>query len=662
MSLIFLDNIVKEYRSRLLLNGASLRVERKERLALTGANGSGKTTLIRIAMGLETCDSGNIITGRGVKIGYLSQNLSEMDGYTAAPDETAAHYEKVAKLERKLRDLEKQLENTAGKTDDTGYERLLKEYSRLMERYDALDGYSVEARIKATLHGLGLKEEALSIPVNSLSGGERMRVAIARLLLEEPDLLILDEPTNHLDIHGAEWLEGFLKKFEGGVLFVSHDRYFMDQVATRVAELENGSIIERSGSYSVFVKQKEKMAEFASREQKRLEMSIQIEKKKALSLKGQSKHRTRNISAWKSREKMVARLKDELNQNNSEFKTQEHLQSKAAPRIYFKSITHLSAEIARAEALKKRFDGNILFSGVDFLIRGGERVGIIGANGCGKTTLLNILLGRDTDYEGFARLGGWVRYAFLGQELEFEDENRTILEEFMNRKEMEQAFAKDRLAGFQFYGDDLNKKIEVLSGGERVRLYLACIMLMEPDCLIMDEPTNHLDVIARDAVMEALANFKGSLLAVSHDRYFLNKCVNRILEFEDGKMYSYQGNYEAYKSAKGALGRLTEDSTNFVGAFGHHMGAKQVPDGMKWPDRVPLPGHSPGQRTPIKPDGTQKINRLVLEEDIFLLEGKKKELEKTFGKDTPPNIYSEYDAIVIKLNNLYELWDCYTEQ
>ncbi len=649
MSLIFLDQIVKEYRSKIVLNGASLRVERKERLALTGSNGSGKTTLIRIAMGTETCDSGNVVIGKGVKIGYLSQNLSEMDDYITAPDETAVHYEKVARLERKLRDLEIQLEMVAGSKGESEYEGLLMEYSRLMERYEAMDGYSVEARIKATLHGLGLKQEALSIPVSSLSGGERMRVAIARLLLEEPDLLILDEPTNHLDIRGAEWLESFLKRFDGGVLFVSHDRYFLDQVATRVAELENGTIIERSGSYSVFMEQKDKMAEFAAREQRRLELSIQIEEKKALSLKGQSKHRTRNISAWKSRERMVSRLKEKLDQNNTEFKTQQHLHGKAAPRIYFKSISHLSAEIARAEGLKKVFSGTVLFSNVDFLVRGGERIGIIGANGCGKTTLLNILLGKDKEYQGFARLGSWVRYAFLGQRIEFEDESRTILEEFMSGKEMEQGFAKERLAGFQFYGEDLNKKIEVLSGGERVRLYLACIMLMEPDCLIMDEPTNHLDVVARDAVMDALYNFKGSLLAVSHDRYFLNKCVGRILEIEDGKLYSYQGNYEAYKTAKNLAGRKLEDGMHPAGTTNESADVNRNMDRMKKPDRTKIN------------ELTLKIDRQVVEEEIFLFEERKRELEQAFGKDAPPDVYSEYDAVMIRLNSLYQEWDSCTE-
>lgn len=645
MSLLFLEHIVKEYRSRLVLDGASLRVERRERVALTGPNGSGKTTLLRIAMGLETCDSGNVTTGRGVKVGYLSQDLSEMDGFMAAPGETAVHIEKIARLEKKLRELEKQLENDTDKDDKAAYEGLLKEYSKMMENYEALDGYSVEARMKATLHGLGLKEEALLVPVGSLSGGERMRAAIARLLLDEPDLLILDEPTNHLDIHGAEWLEGFLKRFDGGVLFVSHDRYFLDQVATRVAELDNGSIIERSGSYSAFIEQKQKMAEFAAREQKRLEMSIQIQERKAHSLKGESHHRTRNISAWKSREKMVNRLKEKLEQNSSGFRAKEHLYRKAAPRICFKGITHLSAEIAKAEGLKKSFGDKVLFSGVSFLIRGGERVGIIGANGCGKTTLLNILLGRDKDYEGFARLGTWVRHAFLGQNIEFEDESRTILEEFMSRREMDQAFAKDRLAGFQFYGDDVNKKIEVLSGGERVRLFLSCIMLMEPDCLIMDEPTNHLDVVAREAVMEALSGFKGSILAVSHDRYFLNRCVNRIMEFEDGKLHSYHGNYEAYKTAKEAMGKVPGEG-----------GRTAAPEG-RYTDAANRLHGSFRQRNQLKYENVQKPQRIDLEKDIFMLEEKKNSLEQAFGKNTPIDKYSEYDAVVAKLDSLYEAWE-----
>lgn len=639
MSLLTLENIVKEYRNRTVLNGASLRVEKGERLALTGPNGSGKTTLIRIALGLEQCDGGNVIIARGTRTGYLSQELAGMDA-AAGENETAVHYDKIVRLEKKLRELEKQLERASGNAPaaDIDCAKLLDEYSRLQERFEAMDGYSIEARIKATLLGLGLKPEALSTPVSSLSGGEKMRVAIARLLLEEPDLLILDEPTNHLDIQATEWLEGFLKKFGGGALFVSHDRYFLDQVATRVAELEDGGIIERSGSYSTFVEQKERMREFALKEQDRLEREIAVGEKKARTLKGESGHRTRNISAWKSREKMVGRLKERLNENREGTMASRHLHKTKAPRVVFKGVKHVSAEIAKAENLKKTFGTSVLFDNINFLIRGGERVGLIGPNGCGKTTLLNILLGEDRDFEGYARLGQWVRHAYLGQEIYFEDECRSILEELLAVKEMPDRDARNFLAGFQFYGDDLNKKIEVLSGGERVRLYLACIILREPDCLILDEPTNHLDIAARNAVESALAEFRGTMVAVSHDRYFLTRCVNRILEFDGGSIKNYDGNYEFYKKAR--------DST----APTEHGTASG--DGLSRSGKRKYVLQEPAEAADI-----QGIDRRKVETDISRLEERLKELEAGFGEGAPVGIYSEYESAAQELQKLYDLWE-----
>lgn len=638
MSLLTLENIVKEYRNRTVLNGASLRVEKGERLALTGPNGSGKTTLIRIALGLEQCDRGNVVIARGTRTGYLSQELAVMDA-AGGGNETAVHYDKIIRIEKKLRELEKQMERAAGHDAAAGADcgRLLDEYSRLQERYEAMDGYSIEARIKSILLGLGLKQEALSTPVSDLSGGEKMRVAIARLLLEEPDLLILDEPTNHMDIQATEWLEGFLRKFAGGVLFVSHDRYFLDQVATRVAELENGGIIERSGSYSTFVEQKERMREFALKEQRRLEREIVTEEKKARSLKGEGSHRTRNISAWKSREKMVGRLKEKLVETREGVIADQHLHKTKAPRVMFKGVKHVSAEIAKAEKLRKTFGPAVLFDDIHFLIRGGERVGLIGPNGCGKTTLLNILLGRDTDFEGYARLGQWVRHAWLGQEIYFENEDRTILEELLTVKELPDREARNFLAGFQFYGDDLDKRIGVLSGGERVRLYLACIILTEPDCLIMDEPTNHLDIAARNAVESALADFKGTLLAVSHDRYFLTRCVNRILEFDGRGLRNYNGNYEFYRRVRDAGTPAEGGSSSEKGGRGKQR--KYV------------------LQRPMQTAEIQRIGRQKVETDIVRLEEKLKELEAGFGEDAPVGIYSEYESAAGELQKLYDLWE-----
>ncbi len=632
MSLLVLNNIAKEYRNRMVLDGASLRIEKGERVALVGPNGSGKTTLLRIAAGFEACDSGNATVARGAKMGYLTQDLREMDPEGKIFRETALYHEEVSRLEEKIQNLERKMAEPALMGVPEEYNAVVSEYARLVSRYESLDGYTIESRIKAMLLGLGLKEKALTLPLELLSGGEKMRVALARILLEDPDLLVLDEPTNHLDIDAVEWLEGFLKRFEGGVLVVSHDRYFLDQVATRVAELGNGTVVERSGNYSTFMEQKDRMREFAQKEQFRLRQEIKRETAVAEQLKGAQK-----ISAWKSRLKTVQRRQKELDSDLREMKDRHHLYRTTAPKVSFDPVKHRSAEIAMADGLAKYFGGSRLFSEVSFLIRGGEKIGIIGPNGCGKTTLLNILLGKDGDFKGRARLGEWVRYGYLGQEVEFRDEGRTIMEELLAARDMPMDSARDYLAGFQFYGDEVEKRIEVLSGGERVRLYLGCMMLENPDCLIMDEPTNHLDVPARDALEAALLEFKGTVIAISHDRYFLNRCIHRILEFSGGTVRSMDGNYEVYRQKK------AEAET-----------AKQTEKGGKKPVAARIPGRpgqdAAGQPVAKGPDMGQ------LEVRITGLERKRKELESTFGIDTPPENYVEYDAILKELENLYEAY------
>lgn len=623
MSLLVLENIVKEYKTKTVLNGVSLKVDAGEKLALIGPNGSGKSTLIKIAMGLETCDSGSVSRASGIKTGYISQGLNEVYGMGGR---TALDYEKVLNLEKKIRQVEFKLGSISG-SDSGEAEALLKEYSKLMASYEAIDGYNSEVKIKKILSGLGLREEAMTEPVEVLSGGEKMRVAMSRMLLEEPDLLILDEPTNHLDIDAIEWFEDFLKKFNGGILVVSHDRYFLNSVATRVAELENGTITERTGNYDSFIEQKKIMKDFLDREQKGLEIQVRREEKIVQNLKSM-----RRIKAFRSREAMMERKKDEVSERLSEMKQGHHLHKSKAPKIAFAKVGHTSKDIAEVRGLYKSFGPVSIFSGASFEIKGGESIGIIGPNGCGKTTLINILMGKDSDYKGFVRLGEWVKYSYMGQEILFEDEEKTIVEEIISRKEMLVPDVLKYLSKFQFYGDDCSKQIKVLSGGERVRLFIACIMLEESTCLIMDEPTNHLDVTAREALEAALTEFKGTVIAVTHDRYFLNNCVTRILEVENGKIISYHGGYDDYKRAKEMKDASIRKDSNSRDVRKGQAAIK----GIAANNAVQDPAE--------------------IEKQIEKLEDEVRMMEKSFDRNTTAETQRIYNEKLNEIEKLYSTW------
>lgn len=629
MSLMILENIVKEYGNQTVLNGVSLRIERGERVALIGPNGAGKTTLIKIALGLERYDEGSVTIARNIKVGYLTQDLKDVESRERS-GETALHYEKVYKLERRMRELERQMEELSEGCGSNEYRSLLDEYSKTMTRFESMDGYTVETKIKKILFGLGLREETLDTPIGMLSGGEKMRIAVARILLEEPDLLVLDEPTNHLDIQATEWFESFLKKFEGGILLVSHDRYFLDRVTTRVAELENGTLCVRSGNYSSYMEHKKQLHDFVLKEQRDLKWNIKNQTRIAQNFK-----HMRNISAFKNREKQVERLKDKLSNSLTAVKSHEHLHKANGPKIRFKKIEHVSKDIAWAENLKKSFGDVTLFDEASFHIRGGEKVGIIGPNGCGKTTLINMLIGNDKDYEGFLRLGEWVKYSYMGQEVLFENENISMLDLIKSKMDIAETDARGHLARFQFYGDVVDKFISVLSGGERVRLYLALVMLEDTDCLILDEPTNHLDVPARDAVEASLKKFNGTIIAITHDRYYLTHCVEKILEIENGRINTYNGNYDLYRQLKYGI---TEDSTE-------EKNTKQQ-----------FKNNKANKTNTVKAEDPVAVQK-ELESRIIVLEDRIKEMESLFDKSTSPEKYREYNNLLNEVNSLYSKWD-----
>lgn len=627
MSLLTLENIMKSFQNRALLNGVSLRVEKGDRVALVGENGCGKSTLLKLIMGLEELDSGKVIIARNIKVGYLSQGVNELKRDGNATSQTILEIEKVKKLEKDIRELENKMACIEVKSDNIMQNQLLSEYTRLINRFEVMDGYTIESKVKKTMLGLGLKESSLTIPIDRLSGGEKVRAAMAKILLEEPDLLVLDEPTNHLDINAMEWLEDFLKKFHGGVLLVSHDRYFLDTVATRIAELHDGTITEKKCSYSVFIEQKDKLREYTLKEQKRLRQEIKKTNELVQDLRSMGK-----IKASMSRQKVADKQNVDYMKKLNDIKNREHLYKNNGPKLTFKNIKHVSKDIAWADKLIKNFGNVTIFKDVSFHIRGGEKIGIIGPNGCGKTTLINLLLEKDKEYTGFIRLGEWVKYCYMGQEILFQDENRTMIEEINAVKELDEISLREYLGRFQFYGEDIYKTIDILSGGEKVRLYLAEIMLKEPDCLFMDEPTNHLDVSARESVEKALSEFKGTVISISHDRYFLTHCVTRILDISNGTITSFDGNYEDYRLIKSS----SESETL---------------------DKIKENKNIVEKKSKIAKTSDPQLEERNIEGKITELELKIRVLESSFTADTTPDKYVEYDNLINQVYDLYQLWE-----
>ncbi|MBN1622928.1 MAG: ABC-F family ATP-binding cassette domain-containing protein, partial [Clostridia bacterium] len=422
MSLITLENIKKKYVEKTILDGVDFTVQKNERVALVGSNGSGKTTLLKIIMGLEKPDHGRVIIPKGSKVGYISQDFSEF--YSDEADQrTAAQVTEIDQMESKMREMEQLISGSSGNAEELG--RLMTKYDALVDRFAAADGYNFEKTMLYVLHGLGLQKESLKVPLPSLSGGEKLRVMLARTIISKPDVLVLDEPTNHLDIKALEWLEAYLINFSGGVLFVSHDRYFLDKVATRVIELEGGTVTSMKSSYSEYLEQKKVMKEFNRKSQKDLEKQILYEKEIVQTLRHQ-----RKISAFNSRLKKIEKMEEDL-ARVKRAGAEMHLGRIPSAVINLDHDIHISKEVATARGLGKHFGSRILFENANFLINGGDKVGIIGENGSGKTTLLNILSGKDSEYSGMASLGNWVRYGYISQDIVFKEDEVTVLEKLI---------------------------------------------------------------------------------------------------------------------------------------------------------------------------------------------------------------------------------------
>jgi ATP-binding cassette subfamily F protein 3 len=529
MTLVSLNNISKSYGSNLVLRDITYQIEEGRRIGLLGANGVGKTTLFKIISEELEIDKGSIIRSKNLKIGFLRQECELEDDLTLF-DEMLKPFSDLLKLHDELRRLEKEM--SSGKNLD----KLMKQYGERQIEYESRGGYTYENRIETVLYGLGFKKEDFDKNINILSGGEKNRAALASILLSEPNLLLLDEPTNHLDIEGTEWLENYLSEFPGTVVIVSHDRYFLDRAIQEVAELEDHRIERYAGNFSAHVVEKEKRKEKALKEYGEQEEYI---------LRTQDFIR-RNIAGQKTKQAQSRRKALE------KLERLERPKTKAKKvKISFTPVQRSSRGLVWTENLSKGFGEQVLFENVNFFLERYDRVGLIGPNGSGKTTFLEMLLAKEKPTSGEVKIGGNLDIGYYDQEHEGLDLESSVLDEVWKIKpQLLASELRSYLAKFLFFGEDVFRKIETFSGGEQSRVVLAKLILSNPNFLILDEPTNHLDIASREVLENALSEFGGTILVASHDRYFLNKVVNRIYAIENKTLKEYLGNYSYYEEKK----------------------------------------------------------------------------------------------------------------
>ena len=527
------SNINKYFNDNHILKDVSFHMNEYDKTALVGINGSGKTTLIRIIMNELDKDSGNISLNKGVSVGYLPQN--------AIIDSDATIYEEVLKVkealisdEQALRDMEKEMGDVKGRE----LEALMEDYHKLEEAFDRAGGYRIASDISGTLKGLGFSEEEFGKPVNTLSGGQKTRVALSKLLVGTPDMIILDEPTNHLDMNSIIWLENYLLNYKGAVLIVSHDRYFLDRIVDHVVELDCGVCTSFTGNYSDYAAKKEIIR--VSQLNAYLNQQRDIKHQQEVIEKLRSFNREKSIKRADSRAHMLEKIEliDKPTENNNS------MQIVLSPRI------ESGKNVLDVTDLSKAYD-HMLFSDISFSLRRGDHVAIIGDNGTGKTTILKIINNIVTADSGEIKLGTNVCIGYYDQEHHVLHDDKTIFEEISDDfPTLTNTEIRNMLAAFLFTGDDVFKPIHNLSGGEKGRVSLAKLMLSEANLLILDEPTNHLDITSKEILENALNNYTGTLLYVSHDRYFINRTADRILELNSEGLTEYLGNYDYYLEKK----------------------------------------------------------------------------------------------------------------
>ncbi|CEQ18102.1 ribosomal protection-like ABC-F family protein [Paraclostridium sordellii] len=578
-------NVKKYYGANLIFEDINFDVKTKERVAIVGRNGCGKSSIFNIIVDKEKQDKGEILKRKNLKLGYLEQ-IPKFENYKVK-EILNLGFSHLIKLEENLRDSEKDMKN-----ENCNMEKILNKYSNLQQEYESLGGYEKETKISKVCTGLNINEEFLKAEFDSLSGGEKTRVMLGKILIESPDLLLLDEPTNHLDMKSVEWLESYLKDYDGSVIIVSHDRYFLDKVVNKVVEIENLTSKTYIGNYSSYLSQKEEALILANQNYKEQQKKIKAMEESIKQLKVFSRNGS-NEKFVKRAQSMQKRL-DKIDKLENPNKKIENM------KININNNSKQSQDVILIKEGSKAFDNKLLFKDVDILVRKGENIALIGDNGCGKSTLVKIILQEEKLDSGNLKVASSSKIGYLPQNVEFEDEEKTILDWFREDIVITEGKAREYLSKYMFFKEDVFKKVKSLSGGEKSRLKLSKILYFEVNLLILDEPTNHLDIESINNLEKVLKDFKGSILFVSHDRYFINNLCNKILSIEDNQVLSWNGNYDYYKEKR-----------------------EEVKNKVKPVEVIKISKKT--EKPKVKEE--RKINKDKIEKDMEKLEGNIKELD-----------------------------------
>ena len=624
------NNISKSFGTDVIIKSCSFNIEDHEKAAIVGINGAGKSTLLKIITGIEPADTGLVTLAKDKTLGYLSQQQN-LNSDNTIYDELLSVKHYILDMEAQLRRIENQMKSA----DDEALETLMKKYSDLNHEFELNNGYAYKSEITGVLKGLGFAEEDFTLNVNTLSGGQKTRVALGRLLLSKPDIILLDEPTNHLDMESISWLENYLLDYSGAVLIVAHDRYFLDKIVSKIIELDNGNATVFSGNYTDYASKKAILRNMQLKEY--LNQQREIKHQEEVITKLKQFNREKSIKRAESREKMLNKMefvdKPEILNDKMDIKLEPNVIS--------------GNDVLTVDNLTKGFDGTVLFDNICFQIKRGERVALIGSNGTGKTTILKLINGIIPADSGSIYLGAKVNIGYYDQEHHVLDPDKTIFDEIRDAyPDLNNTQIRNTLAAFLFTNEDVFKYIKDLSGGERGRVSLAKLMLSNANFLILDEPTNHLDITSKEILENALNSYTGTVLFVSHDRYFINSTATRIIELANKTVVNYIGNYDYYLEKKDILG--AKPITNNTSKSSSSAISK-----LNW------------QEEKVKQAQQKKIKNEIkrTEERMALIEAEIEELDNMYAdpaisSDTAKlmEIHTRKEALSKELDELYDKW------